>query len=82
MIHPLKNKAGFTLVEIILAMTVFAVIMTSVILSVENMSIVRIKTENRIKLLEELYFFSEQLVSNVKEGGTVDYEEYWNRKSY
>ena len=65
--HPLKNKSGFTLVEIMLAMTVFAVIMTSILLSVESLSIARIKTENRVKLLEELYFFSEQLVNNVKE---------------
>jgi hypothetical protein len=64
-----------------LAMTVFAIIMSSVLLAVENMSIARIKTENRIKLLEELYFFSEQLVGNIKEGGTIDYEEYWNRQS-
>lgn len=77
-----KNNAGFTLVEIILAMTVFAIIMTSVLLSVETLSITRIKTENRVKLLEELYFFSEQLIANVKEWWTVDYEEYWNRKSY
>lgn len=65
-----------------LAMTVFAVIMTAVLLSVQNLSIARIKTENRIKLLEELYYFSEQLVNNIKDGGTIDYEEYWNRKSY
>jgi len=77
-----KNKSGFTLIEIMLAMTVFAIIMTTVLLAVENMAIARIKTENRVKLLEELYFFSEQLVGNVKEGGTIDYEEYWNRKSY
>lgn len=77
-----KNKSGFTLVEVMLAMTVFAIIMSSVLLAVENMSIARIKTENRVKLLEELYYFSEQLVNNIKEWGTVDYEEYWNRKAF
>lgn len=56
--------------------------MISVLLSVENMSIARIKTDNRVALLQELYFFSEQLVTNVKEGGIIDYEEYWNRRSY
>jgi prepilin-type N-terminal cleavage/methylation domain-containing protein len=81
MIPTHQNKSGFTLIELMLAMTVFAIIMTSVLLAVENMSIARIKTENRIKLLEELYFFSEQLVGNIKEGGTIDYEEYWNRQS-
>jgi len=63
-------------------MTVFAMIMTSVLLSVQSLTITRVKTENRVKLLEELYFFSEQLVTGVKEGGTIDYEEYWNRQSY
>lgn len=76
-----RNKSGFTLIEIVLAMTVFAMIMTSVLLSVESLAITRVKTENRVKLLEELYFFSEQLVTNIKDGGTVDYEEYWNRES-
>lgn len=64
-----------------LAMTVFSLIMTSVLLAVENISIVRIKTENRVALLEDLYFFSEKLVADIKQGGTIDYEEYWNRQS-
>ena len=63
-------------------MTVFATIMIAVLQSVQNMSFVRIKTENRVKLLEELYFFSETLVSNIKDGGSIDFEEYWNRNSY
>ncbi len=48
-------------------MTIFAFLMTTVLLSVQNMTFVRIKTENRVKLLEELYFFSEKLVTGVKE---------------
>ncbi len=75
------KKWGFSLVEIMLGMTIFAMIMTSVLLSVQNMSFSRIKTENRVKLLEELYFFSEKLVTNIKEWWTIDYEEYWNRNS-
>jgi prepilin-type N-terminal cleavage/methylation domain-containing protein len=63
-----KDNQGFTLVEIMLAMTVFAIIMTTVLLSIQNLSITRVKTENRVKLLEELYFFSEQLVGQIKEG--------------
>ena len=62
-------------------MTLFAIITTSVILAVENLSITRIKTLNRVALLEELYFFSEQLFTNIKDGGTLDYEEYWNRQA-
>lgn len=57
-------------------------LMISVLLSVENMSIARIKTDNRVALLQELYFFSEQLVTSVKEWWIIDFEEYWNRQSY
>lgn len=77
-----KNKIWwFTLIEIMLAMTVFAGIMTAVLLSIETLSVTRVKTENRVKLLEELYFFNEKLISEIKNGGTLDFEEYWNRKS-
>ncbi len=62
-------------------MTLFALIITSVLVAVENLSITRIKTLNRVALLEELYFFSEQLFTGIKDGGTLDYEEYWNRQS-
>ena len=78
---PLKNNQGFTIFELIVSMTLFAIITTSVLLAVENLSISRIKTLNRVALLEELYFFSEQLFTGIKEGGTLDYEEYWNRQA-
>lgn len=66
----------------IISMTLFAIITTSVLMAVENLSVSRIKTLNRVALLDELYFFSEQLFTGIKEGGTLDYEEYWNRQSF
>ena len=64
-----------------ISMTLFAMIITSVILAVQSLMIARTKTLNRVALLEELYFFSEQLFTGIKDGGTLDYEEYWNRKA-
>ncbi len=64
-----------------ISMTLFALIITSVVIAVQNLSIARIKTLNRVALLEELYFFSEQLFTGIKDGGTLDYEEYWNRQA-
>lgn len=58
---------GFTLFELILGMTIFALLMTTVLLSVENLSVTRIKSTNKISLLEELYFFSEKLTNTIKE---------------
>jgi prepilin-type N-terminal cleavage/methylation domain-containing protein len=76
-----RNKKGFTILELMISMTLFALIITSVIVAVENLMIARTKTLNRVALLEELYFFSEQLFTGIKDGGTLDYEEYWNRKA-
>ncbi len=63
----LRNNRGFTIFELMLSMTIFALIMTSVLLSVESLSIARIKTDNRVVLMEELYFFSENLITAIKE---------------
>ena len=60
-------------------MTIFALIMISVFDSVANIGISRVKNVQRVSLLEELYFFSEKLATIIKEGGTIDYEEYWAR---
>ncbi len=81
MIQKTKNNRGFTILELMISMTLFALIITSVILAVENLSIARIKTLNRVALLEELYFFSEQLFTGIKDWGVIDYEEYWNRQA-
>lgn len=62
-----------------IAMTLFIMTLTMVISSVQNISFSRISTLNRVSLLDELYFFSEQLFTSIKDGGTIDYEEYWNR---
>lgn len=80
-ISQIKNKRGFTILELLVSMTLFAMIVTSILVAVENLSIARLKTLNRVALLEELYFFSEQLFSSIKDGGTLDYEEYWNRNA-
>ena len=78
-ISPLHHQHWFTLFELMISMTIFAMIMISVFDSVANIGIARIKNTQRVSLLEELYFFSEKLATNIKEGGTIDYEEYWGR---
>jgi hypothetical protein len=63
-----------------ISMTVFSLLMIIVFDAVANIGIARTKSITRITLLEELYFFSEKLASSIKDGGIVDYEEYWNRQ--
>ncbi len=63
------------------SMTIFWLIMITVLDSVVNIGIARTRSVTRISLLEELYFFSEKLATSIKDGGIIDYEEYWNRQA-
>lgn len=76
------RKKGLTLLELMISMVIFSLVMIFILSSVQSMMAARIKSMNRIALTEELYFFSEQLFTAIKDGGTIDYEEYWNRKIY
>jgi hypothetical protein len=37
------------------------------------------KLIERTNMQQEAYFMSEKLFELIKTGGTIDYEEYWNR---
>jgi hypothetical protein len=76
------NKKWFTIFELSIGIVIFSTLMAAILTSLQYVSIARQKSENRIHLLEELYFFSEKLLDVIGDGGTLDYEEYWNRMSY
>lgn len=78
--HFIPTKVGFTIAEIIISLTLFSMIMIFAFQALANIGVVRIQTLNKVDLESELYYFSEKLASLIKDGGTIDYEEYWNRK--
>lgn len=61
------RKKGFTLVEMIISMAIFAMLMTAIMSTVHSMTLARIKNMNRIALTDQLYLFSEQLFTLIKE---------------
>lgn len=63
-----SRKKGFTLVELMISMAIFSLIMTTIISSVHSMTIARIRNMNRISLTDQLYLFSEQLFTTIKNG--------------
>lgn len=71
-----KTKKGFTLVELLIAVTVFAVFMTSIMTLVVDMY----RSSRRITLEEEIYqdmrAMMKQLTYMVEENA-IDYEEYY-----
>ena len=77
-ISPLRSKKGFTLVEIIVAVTMFMIVMTIVGVIFTNFFATKRKTEISRMLYEESRTALERIVKEVRRG-TIDYEEYWNR---
>lgn len=73
------DKKGFTLVEVMVAVTVLSIIFVYGLQSLGQIAGYRTNVSDRVDLGQDLYYNVERLVDVVKEGGVVDYEEYWNR---
>lgn len=79
--YSLPSTRGFTLIEMMLSITVFSVIIVMAFQSLGNIGILRSKVSSKLDMNTELYFSVERLVSLMKNGGDIDYEEYWNRQT-
>jgi len=74
--HIHKTKNGFTLVELLIAVTVFAVFMTSIMTLIVDMY----RSSRRITLEEEIYQDMRAMMKQLTyliEGNAIDYEEYY-----
>ncbi|HBB27011.1 TPA: hypothetical protein DCZ36_00755, partial [Candidatus Gracilibacteria bacterium] len=74
------NSSGFTLVEMLVSITIFAIIIIMAFDSMSNIGILRTMVSSRLDLNNELYSATEKFIDLIKTGGDIDYEEYWNRK--
>ncbi len=75
-----ENLRAFTLVEMIVSITIFAMIIIMAFSAMGNIGILRNSVTNRLDLNNELYSVTEKFVDLIKTGGDIDYEEYWNRR--
>lgn len=75
------NSSGFTLIEMIVSITLFAVVIVMAFDAMGSIGILRTRISNRLDLNNELYFAVEKLTNIIKLGGNIDYEEYWNRQA-
>lgn len=75
------NKiSAMTLIEILISITLFSMIIISGFYAFSAISIGKIKIIWETDIEKESYFFSEKLFQEIKNGWTIDYEEYFNRK--
>jgi len=83
-IHLKKNvsfiKKGFTLIEVIIAMTLFFLLLTAIINIYTRMIRLKYNIQARTNIVQDSYFTIEKINLMLKDY-TIDYEEYFNRKN-
>ena len=63
------------------AITLLSIVLLFAFGSLGQIAFFKTRTADRIDLSRDLYSNIEQIVSFIKNGGNIDYEEYWNRSS-
>lgn len=78
----MKKIKGFTLIEVMISVSLFALIIVLAFDVMGNISISRVKLSNRLDINQDIYVAVESIVNNIKDfDWDIDYEEYWNRSS-
>lgn len=78
-LNKLHTKNAFTLLEILIWITIFSIIITSWFYAFSAVWVWKIKLIWKTEIEKESYFFSEKLFEEIKKGWVIDYEEYFNR---
>ncbi len=75
-----NHKKAFTLVEVLVSILISAIIIITWFQAYTMVLAWKVRLIERTKLQKEAQFFTERLFQLIKEWGTLDYEEYFNRK--
>lgn len=74
------TKKWFTLVEILLWILIFTIVVLAWFEALSAVNIWKIKLIERTNITKDVVYFTEKLFEEIKYGGTLDYEEYFDRK--
>lgn len=74
------SKKAFTLIEIMVSIMIFSIVAIGWFQALSSVNIGKVKLTQKADMTKESYFFAEKLFEEVKKWGTIDFEEYFNRK--
>ncbi len=74
------NKKAFSLIEIMVWIIIVSVVIVSWFEAFTRLSLWKIWLMENTNIQKDSFYFSEKLFQLIKEGWTIDYEEYFNRK--
>ena len=66
----------------IVSITLFSLIIVVAFAALSGIGMSRYRITDSLDMNQDIYYAVEKFVALVKEGGTIDYEEYWNRSSF
>lgn len=74
------TKHWFTLIEILLGILLFSAVIIAWLQAFFAINIGRAKLIESTNITKDIVYFSEKLFDEIKKWGTIDFEEYFNRK--
>lgn len=83
MIAPRSHKqrnAGFTLIEVLVSVVLSGMLLASAFASFQGILRSQVRLSGVINIQRNLFYLNEKLSSLIQDGGTIDYEEYFNRR--
>lgn len=78
----LDTRWWFTLIETLLWVLIVSFVIVAWFQVLSDVWVGKIQLIEKTKIEKQAYFASEKFFEMIKKGGTIDYEEYWNRSSY
>lgn len=74
------KKNAFTLVEIMIWILIVTIVLISWFESFSKIWVWKINLVEKSNVQKDSFYLTEKIFQLIKEGGTIDYEEYFNRK--
>jgi prepilin-type N-terminal cleavage/methylation domain-containing protein len=74
------RTSGFTLVEVLVSVALSGMILTTAYAAFQGIMRSQAKLTGTIDIQRNLFYLNEKLAAIIHNGGTVDYEEYYNRR--
>lgn len=75
-----KHSSGFTLIEILVSISLLGVVLTSAYSSFQTIIKQQAHIDAKIDMAKDIYYYTERFFEKIKKSGGIDYEEYWNRR--
>lgn len=76
----MRKNSGFTLVEVLVSVMLSGIILTAAYSAFQGIMKSQVRLSGVIDIQKNLFYLNEKLSSLIHNGGTIDYEEYFNRR--